>query len=106
MNESAATRILKSWVELEEALRGALPVCSVQPPTQPSELLSALRINHQIGPEEEERILALREIRNRVAHSPEEPSAAEAETFAAEAAALMAQVSAHSAAQKGTDECA
>jgi hypothetical protein len=105
MNESTATRILKSWVELEEALRRALPVCSVQPPTQPSELLSALRINHQIGPEQEARILALRELRNRVAHSPGEPSAAEADSFVEEAVALMAQISAHPSAQQGTDEC-
>ena len=106
MNESTATRIMKSWVELEEALRGALPVCSVQPPTQPSELLSALRINHQIGPGEEERILALREIRNRVAHDPEEPSAAEADAYAAEAAALKARISAPTSTREGTDECA
>jgi hypothetical protein len=78
---STGTRILEAWAELEKALRAALPVCSVQPPTQPSELLSALRINHQIGPEDEATVLALRETRNRVAHSPEEPSQEEALRF-------------------------
>jgi hypothetical protein len=81
MNESTATRILEAWVELEEALRNALPFCSVQPPTQPSELLAALRINNSIGPDEEARVLALREIRTRVAHAPGEPSREEAERF-------------------------
>ena len=88
MTETPATRIMKAWVELEAALRGALPVCSVAPPTQPTELLSALRINHRIGPEEEERILALREIRNRVAHQPEEPPEDEAIRYEEESAAL------------------
>lgn len=84
-----ATRILEAWVELEGALRAALPVCSVAPPTQPTELLSALRINHRIGEEEEARILALREARNRVAHAPEEPPEGEAARFEAEVVALM-----------------
>lgn len=88
MTETPATRIMKAWVELEAALRGALPVCSVAPPTQPTELLSALRINHRIGPEEEERILALREIRNRVAHQPGEPPEDEAIRYEEESAAL------------------
>jgi len=88
MTETPATRIMKAWVELEAALRGALPVCSVAPPTQPTELLSALRINHRIGPEEEERILALREIRNRAAHQPEEPPEDEAIRYEEESAAL------------------
>ena len=90
--ESSATRILEAWIHLEEALRAALPVCSVQPPTQPAELLAALRINHRIGPLEEARILALRETRNHVAHSPEEPSQEEADRFAAEAEALKAHL--------------
>ena len=85
---STATRVLVAWIKLERALKEALPVCSVQPPTQPSELLSALRINHQIGPEEETRILALREIRNRVAHAPEEPSNEEADLFEKEVESL------------------
>jgi len=88
MTETPATRIMKAWVELEAALRGALPVCSVAPPTQPTELLSALRINHRIGPEEEERILALREIRNRAAHQPEEPPEDEAIRYEEESADL------------------
>ncbi len=88
MTESTATRILEAWIELEEALRNSLPVCSVQPPTQPSELLSALRINHQIGPDEEARILALREIRNRVAHTLDEPPHEETARFEAEVEAL------------------
>jgi hypothetical protein len=86
--DTPATRIMKAWVELETALRDALPVCSVAPPTQPTELLSALRINHRIGPEEEERILRLREARNRVAHSPEEPPEEEAARYEAQVAAL------------------
>jgi len=88
MTETPATRIMKAWVELEAALRGALPVCSVAPPTQPTELVSALRINHRIGPEEEDRILTLREIRNRVAHQPEEPPEGEANRYEEEVAAL------------------
>jgi hypothetical protein len=90
--ESAATRILEAWIRLEEALRAALPVCSVQPPTQPAELLAALRINHRIGPLEEARILALRETRNQAAHSPEEPSPEAADRFAAEVEALKAHL--------------
>lgn len=80
-SDSPATRILEAWVTLEEGLRAALPFCSIQPPTQPAELLSALRINHQIGPEEDSRIMALRDIRNRVAHDPEEPSREEGQRF-------------------------
>ncbi|MGD2122097.1 MAG: hypothetical protein PVJ76_10155 [Gemmatimonadota bacterium] len=90
--ESPAVRVLEGWVRLEDALRSALPVCSVQPPTQPTELLAALRINHRIGPEEEARILALRETRNRIAHSPEDPSADEANRFEEEVDALIAAV--------------
>ena len=88
MDDSPATRILAAWAELENTLREALPVCSVAPPTQPTELLSALRINHRIGPEEETRILALRETRNRIAHDPEEPSEGEVAAFEAEVAEL------------------
>jgi hypothetical protein len=80
-HDSPATRILEAWVELEKALRAALPFCSVQPPTQPAELLSALRINHQIGPEEQSRIMALRKVRNRVAHDPEDPGEEEVQRF-------------------------
>ena len=87
---SPAGRILEAWVRLEAALRDALPVCSVQPPTQPTELLSALRINHRIGSQEEARVLALRERRNIVAHSPEEPTAQEADHFEEEVDALIA----------------
>jgi len=88
MKETPAHRIMKAWVELEAGLRRALPVCSVAPPTQPTELLSALRINRRIGPEEEGRIMALREIRNRVAHQPEEPPEDEAIRYEEEVAAL------------------
>ena len=88
MSEPPATRIQNAWVELETALREALPVCSIAPPTQPSELLSALRINHRIGEAEEEQVLALREIRNRVAHTPGEPPEAEASRYEAEVAQL------------------
>ncbi|MEJ2542171.1 MAG: hypothetical protein P8188_19780 [Gemmatimonadota bacterium] len=83
-----ATRIMNAWVELEAALRQALPVCSVAPPTQPTELLSALRIGHRIGAEEEERILALRRIRNRAAHALEGPPEEEAAEYEAEVQAL------------------
>ena len=92
MNQSTATRILEAWIQLENALRAALPVCSVRPPTQPSELLSALRINHQIGHDEEARVLALREIRNRVAHAPSEPSRDEVDRFEEEVEALKAHL--------------
>lgn len=88
MEASASSRILSAWVELESALRNALPVCSVAPPNQPSELISALRINHAIGPEEEARILHLRGIRNRVAHDPKEPSDPEVDWFEAEVGEL------------------
>jgi uncharacterized protein YutE (UPF0331/DUF86 family) len=89
-DDTAARRMLAAWTELEDALRRALPVCSVAPPTQPSELLSALRINRSIGPEEEERISALRETRNRVAHAGEDPGEKEASSFEAEVEALVA----------------
>ena len=88
-----AHRILQAWVALESALRGALPVCSVRPPTQPSELLSALRINHRIGEAEERRILALREVRNRVAHAPGDPSSDEADRFEEEVTDLKTHLS-------------
>lgn len=87
-HDTPAARIMKGWVELEDALREALPVCSVSPPTQPTELLSALRINHRIGPGEEERILALRHTRNRIAHALEEPPEDEAAGYEAEVASL------------------
>ena len=84
MSDDPAYRILKAWSELESAMRAALPVCSVAPPNQPGELLAALRINHQIGSEEEARIQALREIRTRVAHDPDEPPEEEAARYEAE----------------------
>jgi hypothetical protein len=90
MTEGTAERILMAWVELERALREALPVCSVAPPTQPVELLSALRINHRLGEEEEARILALREIRNRVSVEPEEPPEREARAYEEEVGSLKA----------------
>ena len=96
MTDSAAERIMEAWVELEGALRNALPVCSVAPPNQPGELLAALRINHRIGQEEEERILELREIRNRVAYLPGEPSREEADRYEARVAELKAHLEGHS----------
>lgn len=81
MSPKTADRVLNAWVELENTLRGALPVCSVAPPTQPVELLAALRINHRIGQDEEEEILSLRDTRNRVAHQPEEPTEEEARRY-------------------------
>jgi hypothetical protein len=84
MSSSRAEKILEAWIDLETTLRAALPVCSVQPPKQPQELLSALRINGRIGPLEEARILALREIRNHIAHLPEEPSEKETDRFLGE----------------------
>jgi hypothetical protein len=89
MSATPAARILNAWVELETALRAALPVCSVAPPTQPTELLAALRINHRVGPEEEARVLTLREARNRVAHTPDEPPEEEAVRYEREVAALI-----------------
>jgi hypothetical protein len=100
MSRTAATRILDAWIQLEEALRQALPVCSVAPPTQPTELLSALRINHRIREEEEARVLALRQVRNQVAHALDEPPEEEASEFEAEVAALRAVISGGS-----TDVC-
>lgn len=89
-----ADRIMEAWVRLEDGLRSALPVCSVQPPRQPSELLSALRINHRIDSDQESRIQALRAIRNRVAHAPGEPSFQEADRFVEEVADLLAELEA------------
>jgi uncharacterized protein YutE (UPF0331/DUF86 family) len=88
MEDSPAERILAAWSELESALRGALPVCAVAPPTQPSDLLAALRITGVLGPEEEERIMILRKTRNRVAHGAEEPSLTRAQAYVREVAAL------------------
>lgn len=81
MSANAAARIMEAWVELEGALRNALPVCSVAPPNQPGELLAALRINHRIGEAEEVKILELREIRNRVAYRASEPTEKEAARY-------------------------
>jgi hypothetical protein len=89
MENTPSGRILAAWVKLEEGLRAALPVCSVAPPTQPSELLSALRINGTLGPEEEERIRDLREVRNRVAHDPTDPPEDEAKRFEEAVATLL-----------------
>ena len=92
MSDDPANRILNAWSELEAAMRAALPVCSISPPNQPGELLAALRINHRIGLEEEERIQALREIRTRVAHDPGEPPEEEAAQYEAEVALLKEQL--------------
>ncbi|MBT8397337.1 MAG: hypothetical protein HKO65_08600 [Gemmatimonadetes bacterium] len=89
---SPAARIFEAWARLEAALRNALPVCSVQPPTQPTELLSALRINHLIGPEEERAVLGLREIRTLAAHADEEPTAEKADRYEKDVAAVMAKL--------------
>jgi uncharacterized protein YutE (UPF0331/DUF86 family) len=90
MDDSAAARIITAWAELEGSLRSALPACSLVPPTQPAELLAALRINGVLGPEEEERIVALRRLRNRVAHGMEEPSPDAAADYLAEVDSLLA----------------
>jgi hypothetical protein len=90
--DDPALRIMNAWVVLETALRNALPVCSVAPPTQPSELLSALRINHRIGIDEERRILALRELRNLAAYSGTDPSQEDAHRFEEEVEALKAHL--------------
>lgn len=89
MDDAPSSRILSAWVKLETALRGALPACSVAPPNQPSELLSALRINRAIGLEQEELIADLREIRNRVAHDPQEPAEDQAARFEAAVEGLV-----------------
>lgn len=96
MSENPADRILAAWVELEDALRKALPVCSVAPPNQPGELLAALRINHRIGQEEEDQILELRDIRNRVAYEPGEPPEDEAVRYEARVDALKGHLSGES----------
>jgi len=88
LSDTPATRVLNAWVKLEGALRNALPVCSVSPPTQPTELLYALRINQRIGPEQEAWINILREVRNRVAHAPDEPPEEEVVRYEAEVALL------------------
>jgi len=92
MSPSTAERILNAWIELEDTLRNALPLCSVAPPTQPVELLSALRINHRIDQAEEEEILSLREARNRVAYQPDEPSEEEARRYEKAVAGLRARL--------------
>jgi len=92
MNDGPAHRIMIAWSELETAMREALPVCSISPPNQPGVLLAALRINHRIGQEEEERIMGLRETRNRVAYDPGEPPEDEADRFEAEVALLKGQL--------------
>ena len=92
-----AERIMEAWVRLEDGLRAALPACSVQPPRQPSELLSALRINHRIDSDQESRIQALRAIRNRVAHATGEPPYQEADRFVEEVADLLAGLEAGNA---------
>lgn len=89
IDDAPSSRILAAWVRLETALRKALPACSVAPPNQPSELLAALRINRTIGMEQEGLIANLREIRNRVAHDPEEPAQDEATRFEAAVEGLL-----------------
>lgn len=101
MSPSTPERILNAWIELENALRGALPVCSVAPPTQPAELLAALRINHRIDREDEEEILSLRNTRNRVAYQPDEPTEEEADRYEAAVSRLSARLEADS----GTGIC-
>jgi uncharacterized protein YutE (UPF0331/DUF86 family) len=91
---TAAQRILQAWIDLEAALRRALPLCAVAPPTQPAELLAALRVAGRIGPEEEEEVMALREHRNRVAHQPGEPSADEVLRYEIRVAAVKRRITA------------
>lgn len=81
MSESNAGQIIASWIDLEAAMRDALPFCSVAPPTQPAELLAALRVNRSIGAEEEALIRSLREERNRIAHAEQEPTEEEVRAF-------------------------
>jgi len=100
MRSGAADQIMEAWIRLETALREALPVCSIQPPTQPSELLSALRINGRIGAEEEDRIFALRDVRNRVAHGALDPSDEEAADLEQEVDEMVALL-----AEKGGTDC-
>ena len=90
MDDSAEARIITAWAELEASLRSALPVCALVPPTQPAELLSALRINGVLGPGEEERIMALRQWRNRVAHGMEGASLEASTDYLAEVDSLKA----------------
>ena len=88
MPEWTAERIAEAWIDLETAMRSALPACSVAPPTQPSELLAALRINRRIGPEEEDQIRTLRNERNRIAHAEEEPTVGQVQAFVEAASRL------------------
>ena len=91
-SNTPAERILLAWTDLERALRRALPACSVAPPTQPRELLTALRVNHRVGPQEEAEIIALREMRNWIAHAPEEPSPEEVAQYETRVATVMGRV--------------
>ena len=101
MSARPADRIMEGWVELEGALRNALPVCSVAPPTQPSELLAALRINHSIGEAEEAQILELREIRNRVAYRASEPTEEEAARYESRVQKLVERLAGGSGSDPG-----
>ncbi len=96
-----AQRMLLAWVDLETALRTALPACSVAPPTQPAELLAALRILQRIGAEEEVEVMALRETRNRIAHQPQEPPEAEALLYESRVRALRERLGAQARAGAG-----
>lgn len=88
MSDSAAEQVLKTWIDLETAMRDALPVCSVAPPTQPAELLAALRVNQRIDAEDEALIRLLREERNRIAHAEQEPAEEEVQSFVEAVAGL------------------
>jgi len=89
MIQEPSARMVAAWVRLENHLRKALPACVVSPPTQPSELLSALRISHAIDAEGEERIRTLRDLRNRAAHGIDHLTEEDAEAFEAEVASLL-----------------
>ncbi len=80
--ERPAPDLLEEWIELERALREGLPVCTTRPPNQPTELLTALRVTDRIDGALEERVRALRALRNRAAHDPDfTPSAADVRAF-------------------------
>ncbi len=92
MSDAVAERIVRAWGELEDALRGALPVCSVAPPTQPSELVAALRVSGILGPEDEAHIAELRKVRLRAAFGGEEFPEVEAARYEEAVRSLVERV--------------
>lgn len=93
-SDLAAQEILEAWRELEEALRTRLPSCAPAPPSQPGELVTALRLLGGLGPQEEVEIEELRRERNRVAHTPQAPSRDQVRRYRQRIAVLMERLGA------------